>query len=398
MMGAIDAIARRQLLARWNEALQDTQLIIREGSETHTVGGRGGGEAVTMTVYRPRFYARTLSLGSLGLGEAYMDKDYEVEGGLHHLYMALARNRLGYKSRFDPIFALKYLLILTHNKLKGSAVAVRRHYDLGLDLYESFLDPSMSYTSGYATSNDDDLETLQATKFDRICRKLDLKPGETLLDLGCGFGSTLIYAAKHHGIRGIGISLSPTHADAARHYIAKEGLSDRIAIHTGDFRSLSGSYDKVSTIGMIEHVLPGDYDEMFHTIARYLRPGGLAIVNGIGNSGAKNRHDPFIQKYIFPATNQPLLSQIARGCERAGLAILDVENYIRSYFLTAYYWHRNFEANRHKLDPKIYDERFVRMWQVYFAWGLAASRYSDSSHYEVLVTNDMMRDHPPGRV
>jgi cyclopropane-fatty-acyl-phospholipid synthase len=400
-MAILDPLSRSLLLSRWDEAIGDARLLIHEGPDTHIVGCRDEGrdiETVEMTVRRARFYTRTMTSATLGLGEAYMDEDYDVEGGLDRLFNILLRNRLNYKKRTDPLFLLKYLLILATNKLGNQSGRIKAHYDLGIDLYESFLDPKMVYTSGYYLTPDDGIEAAETTKLDRICRKLDLSEGQELVDLGCGFGGLLIHAARNYGIRGIGITLSPTQAEWARKRVAENGLGDRIDIRVGDYGSLGGSVDKVVSTGMLEHLYEGEYQTFFNTVARYLRPGGLAVIEGLCNSGAINRHDPFIQKYIFPGSNQPLLSQIARGCERAGLVVLDVENYIRSYHLTVLAWHRAFEANRHRLDPKRYDKRFVRMWQVYFALALAGTRYSKAANFETLVTNDHMGAHRLGRV
>ncbi|HEY9855232.1 MAG TPA: class I SAM-dependent methyltransferase [Stenomitos sp.] len=396
------SMARKMLLSKWDQALKDTHLTIREGDQVHVVGCRdkdAAAQTLEMEVRQPRFYSRVLSFGSLGMGEAYMDEDFSVPvGEVYGLYTALGRNRLHFKSRLDPLFALRYLYILAANKLTAHQSRIKTHYDLGVDLYKSFLDPYMFYTSGYPLHPDDDLDTMVTTMLDRVCRKLELKPDETVVDLGCGFGSVLIYAAQHFGIRGVGVTISPTHAETAREQVAKAGLSDRIEIRCGDYKTVPGQFDKVVSTGMIEHLYQSEYNEYFRTIVRYLKPGGLAYVNGICNSAVKNRHDPFIQKYIFPGTNQALLSELSRSCERAGLAILDVENTIRPYYYTAKRWCEKFEANRHTLDPQRYDGRFMRMWQIYWAWGLAAARYSTGAHFELLLTNDTMRDHPLGRV
>lgn len=398
-MSMFDSASRRLLLSRWDEAIRDARLLIREGADTCVIGCRDEGsdvETVEMTVHNARFYSRTLASATLGLGEAYMDGDYEVEGGLHPLFLMLLRNGLNYKKRTDPIFLLKYLLILATNRFGNQSGRIKAHYDLGIDLYECFLDPKMVYTSGWYRTPDDDLETATTAKLDQVCRRLELSEGQELADLGCGFGSLLIHAAQNYGVRGIGITLSPTQAEWARKRVAQTQLNDRIEIRVGDYKSLDRTFDKVATTGMIEHIYEDEYPALFATIARYLRPGGLAVIEGLGNSGAVNRHDPFIQKYIFPGSNQALLSQIARGCERAGLVVLNVENYIRSYYLTVLAWHEKFEANRHQLDPKVYDATFIRMWQVYFALALAGTRYSKAANFETLVTNDHMRNHRLG--
>lgn len=401
-MPNINDIARGLLLSRWNNGLQDTRLIVREGPTQQVVGRADDGpgiDTVELNVRNPRFFARTLSLGSLGLGEAYMDEDFDVTGGVERLYLALARNRLNFKSRFDPVFALKYLIVLVGNWMAARTRRIDAHYSHGDELYDLFLgDPLLIYTSGYALTRDDDLNTMQRRKMDRICAKIELKAGESLLDIGCGWGGFLVYAARKHGIRGTGMNVSRDQVASGTRRIAQAGLSDRVELRFGDHRAAPGKYDKVTSIGMIEHLKESEYVEFAKVIAGYLKPGGLAVIHGIGNSAAVNRHDPFVQKYLFPGSNQPLLSQLVRACELAGLVVIDVENYIRSYYLTMLRWQENFIATRHKLDPVRYPPRFIRMWEIYIAWGLAAARYSTGANFEILVTNDPMRDHPLGRV
>jgi cyclopropane-fatty-acyl-phospholipid synthase len=375
--------------------------MMREGNACRTIGRRESGpgvDAIEINVRNPRFFTRTLSLGSLGLGESYMDEDYDVVGGLEPLYAALTRNNMDFKSRFDPVFALKYFFILASNRLAARASNIEAHYSLGDDLYELFLDPLLIYTSGYALSKDDDLVTLQRTKLDRICQKLRLEPGETVLDIGCGWGGFLIHAAREYGVRGIGLNINRDQVESGRRRVAQAGLADRIEIRLGDHLSAPGKYDKIATMGLIEHLRPGELTGLFRRIARDLKHSGLAVVHGIGNGDVVNRHDPFVQKYLFPDSNQPLLSQLTRAFELAGLAVLDLENYARSYYLTMRRWGENFAANRHRLDPVRYPPRFMRMWEIYIAWGLAIARYSRGGNFEILVTNDHMRDHPLGRV
>lgn len=201
-----------------------------------------------------------------------------------------------------------------------------------------------------------------------------------------------------YGIRGHGISNSRAQSDGARRRVAEAGLSDRVTIAYGDFSGASGQYDKVVSVGMMEHLRQREYPLALQVVARSLKYGGLALIHTCGCSVAKNQHDPFIQKYIFPGSNWPRLSQIVQNAERQELAVLDVENMGRHYLATLKHWQRNFEANRHKLDQRKYDERFVRMWQFYFAWGIAVATCSEGALFQVLMANDMGMKHPYQRV
>ncbi|MES2603997.1 MAG: class I SAM-dependent methyltransferase [Pseudomonadota bacterium] len=398
----VEIAARKMLLAHWERHVTDAALILHDKWGTTRVGApaeTNRGETVELEIRDPRFYTRTLTLGSLGMGESYMDKDFDVvSGGLDGLWTVLVRNKAKHKARTDPIFAAKYLGILLYNRLRSPAANAQAHYDLGDEVYESFLGSTMMYTCGYAYSADDDTDTLQYNKLDRICRKLQLKPGEKLLDLGCGYGGMLIYAAKHYGIVGTGVTNSNNHAATAMKRAVAAGVGDRVSITGSDFRDPQGEYDKIVSIGMMEHLRESDYSDCFETVARCLRPGGLALLHTACTNSPTNRHDPFIQKYIFPGSNWPSLIQMTTQMANHGFALLDVENMARHYVVTMRRWAENFYANCHTLDPKRYDERFIRMFKFYMGWGVGTASASDGGLYHFLLTNDHARANPLQRV
>jgi cyclopropane-fatty-acyl-phospholipid synthase len=384
------------LLKHWEQSIKDAAITVQDEFGTVRVGPSreaNPGEEITLVVKRPDFYTRAISLGSLGLGESYMDGEFDVtEGGLHGFWTVLVRNRAKQKSRLNPRFLLTYGHILLSNWLKPHAANIHTHYDaIGQDVFESFLGPTMAYTCGYATSPDDDLETMQLGKLDRICQKLELKPGERMVDLGSGWGSLLIHAAKHYGVHGYGITNSSAHAAVARSRAEAAGVGDRITIREGDFSTMTGDYDKLASVGMYEHLRPQVYPVFFDKIATLIKKGGLALLHAPCTNFAVNRHDPCIQKYIFPGSNWPTLIETTTHTARSGLAVLDVENLARHYALTVRHWSANFEANRHRLDPQCYDERFVRMMQFYFGWGVGTATASDGGLYQWVLTNDHAR-------
>ena len=241
------------------------------------------------------------------------------------------------------------------------------------------------------------LKSLQLNKMDRICRKLELAPGHRLLDIGCGFGGLLIFAARQYGATGVGVTLSIAHAEGARRRVAQAGFGDRIRIELGDYRDVTGEFDRIVSVGMLEHVPRRDYDAYFRAIGRRLTPVGLGLVHTIGCNARRNRHDAFIQKYVFPNSNQPRLSEIALGLERNGLAILDVENIAEHYVYTARHWLQRFNANRARLSDR-YDPSFLRMWEYYFHCAIAASLASDSAVYQTLFSADRIARPPLARV
>lgn len=360
--------------------------------------GTADGPVTTLRVHDARVFARVVGLGNLGLGEAFMDGDFTVEEGELYMFLtACLRSRIDERLRHDVRLGARALYHRARAVLDGTAASVRRHYDIGDDLFESFLDSSLTYSCGFARSPDDDLETLQRAKMDRICRKLRLEPGHSLLDIGCGYGGLLIYAAREHGARGTGITLSRAHAEGARRRVAEAGLSDRIRIELGDFRTVADRFDRVVSVGMMEHVPRRLYGAYFRTLARRLAPGGFGLVHTIGCNARRNRHDPFVQRYVFPGSNQPRLSEITSGLERAGLAILDVENIALHYAYTVRRWLERFRAHRPRLCAR-YDETFLRMWEYYFHCGIAAAYASDAAVYQTLFAADRGARPPLARV
>jgi cyclopropane-fatty-acyl-phospholipid synthase len=366
--------------------------------DTEISAGPPGGSDTVLRVHNPDFFARVVRYGNLGLGEAFMLGDFTVEEGeLHEFLTACLRSRIENRFRHDVRLVGRALYHRTRALIDGTAKSVRRHYDVGEDLFEAFLDESMSYSCGYARSPGDDLETLQRSKMDRICRKLRLREGDRLLDIGCGFGGLLIFAARQYGTRGMGVTLSRIHAESASRRVAEAGLTERIQIRLADFGEFRGHFERVVSVGMLEHVPRRRYGAYFRAIACSLVPDGLGLVHAIGCNAARNRHDPFIQRYVFPGSNQPRLSEIARGLERAGLAALDVENIAEHYAYTILGWLERFRANREHLARR-YDETFLRMWEYYLHCGIAAGFASDGAVYQTLFAADPSVRPPLARV
>jgi cyclopropane-fatty-acyl-phospholipid synthase len=391
-----------------DQHIADARIAMIVEGETVTVGATNGSAAqnangdanVTLRIHNRRFFNRVLAEGNLGMGESFMDRDFDVaDGTLHEFLIILLRNRIDRKIRQDFKTTVKILAVRAINALRGKRENVRRHYDeVGDDLFELMLDKTMSYTCGYAHSPDDSLDELQFNKLDRVCRKLRLKPGDHLLDLGCGYGNLLIHAARHYGITGVGITNGQQHCDRGNQNIAEAELSDKVRIEFMDFRRMSGQYTKIVSLGMLEHLPRSEYKTFFGNIARAMLPHGLGLIHTVGCNAAKNVHDPFIQKYIFPGTNQARLSEIANGLEQHGLAVLDVENITRHYTSTLQHWLERFQKTKGGLDPKRYDDTFMRMWEYYLNCGIAASQASDGALWHVLFTNDYALPFPLQRV
>ena len=389
----------RLLLTLLDDAIDDARVRFLVEDRAYVVGAEGYPCEVTLKVLAPRFFERVLASGNLGLGEAWMEHDYEVEEGtLQDFLSILVRNRLDHKIKARPLFALRILMTRWANTIRGKTHSVQRHYDIGVDLFEAFLDPTLTYSCGYVKDPDDSLEQLQFNKLDRLCQKLRLQESDHLLDIGCGYGGMLIHAARHYGVTGTGITISRHHHEHGNSLIEKAGLSDRVRIEFEDFTKLEGSYDKVVSVGMMEHVPPSEYGTYARRIKEVLKPHGMGLIHCIGANAPKNEHDPFIQKYIFPHSNQPRLSDIAGSLEKQGLAILDVENMVRHYGYTVRRWLQHFKANQGNLVPARHDDSLMRMWEYYLCCGIAGAFYSDAALYQVLFTKDYTAPMPLHRV
>ncbi len=389
------------LLEALDTSLKDALVRFQIGNQELSAGTLDGVPCseFRIRIHRRRFFGRVLCYGNLGLGESFMDGDFEMESGsLQDFLTVLLRNRIDERIRKTARLALKVGAIRLWNALRTRERNVQRHYDIGDDLFEAFLDPTLTYSCGYANAPDDSLENLQLNKLDRICRKLRLSRGARLLDIGCGFGGLLIFAAEHYGISGTGITISHAHCERGNAEIRRRGLSGVISLEFREYRQIRGRYHRIVSVGMLEHVPRSEYSTYFRKIADAMEPGGVGLVHAIGCTSSVNAHDPFIQKYVFPESNQPRLSEITKCMEQWDLAVLDVENIIRHYSHTLFRWLTRFQENRSALDINRYDAVFQRMWEYYLACCVAAARASDAAVYQVLFHNNRASEIPLKRV
>jgi cyclopropane-fatty-acyl-phospholipid synthase len=385
-----------------DRCVTDGALELVVDGETVRVGQRGVPPEAVVRVTDPRFLDQVLTYGNLALGEAYMRGDFSIDGDDVAAFVGvLLRNRLDseLRQRLGLPMALKMAAIRLANRGRGRFGNIHKHFDIGNDLYEAFLDSSLAYTCGYESGDGtSDLESLQTQKYQRISAKLKLAPGDRVADLGCGFGGLLIWAAQNHGITGKGLTISKKQAEKANQRIAELGLKDRIRVEYASYETLTGTYDKIVSVGMMEHLTDAEYGVCMRLIAERLTPQGRGLVHFIGHNGPKNHSDPFVQKHIFPGAQWPKLSVITDRLERSSLAILDVENLVRHYTLTLKAWLEKFRRAYPGLDHQRYDEPFRRMWEYYLGCAIAASLHSQVALYQVLFTKDYSAPIPYQRV
>ena len=334
---------------------------------------------VTVTLASPRVL-RLFLTGNMGkLGEAYVRGDVLVEGRLQDVLrvgMSLA-DRIGRSPVLRRIAGLAGKLPRRHNR-RFDADAVQYHYDVSNDFYALWLDRQMIYSCALFETGLEDLDTAQERKLDHICRKLRLAPGERLLDIGCGWGGLLCWAARHYGVHGVGVTLSRQQHEYATLRVEREGLAGQVEIRLQDYRELAGeaSFDKVVSVGMYEHVGLRNLPRYFATAARMLRPGGLFLNHGISAGDPDGQaHGPpggeFIDRFVFPGGELPHASRAFYEISRAGLEVVDFEDLRPHYPLTLLAWVRRLEAERDRAVAAAGIERF-RIWRIYMA-GMAVA-------------------------
>lgn len=338
-----------------------------------------GEEPYDIRVKDDRFYRRLIGDGSLGLGEAYVDGWWDalaVDETIRRILDAEVGRRV---TRTPRVILLAVLSRVLNLQDRSAQRQVRHHYERGLDLFRAMLDERMIYSCGY-WAHADTLEEAQEAKLDLICRKLGLRSGQTLLDIGCGWGGLARWAAERHGVRVVGVTLSPEQAVVARD--ACEGLP--VEIRVQDYREVDGRFDGVVSVGMFEHVGPKNYRAYMDTVDRCLAPGGISLLHTIAGNRATHHIDPWMHRYIFPGAGLPTLGQIADSC--AGrLVVEDMHNLGPDYDRTLMAWHRKFESAWDDLRDR-YDDRFGRLWRYYLLSCAGAFRARDLQVFQVVLT------------
>lgn len=395
----IGSSADETLFGVLDEALTDARVRFVLPDRTYDIGTGGDDLEFVVRVTDPGFARRVLTSGNLGLGETYMEGGWTMErGSLDRFIATLAVADVDQLIRRDPRLLARIAAMRVRHALLDSTKKVRPHYDVGADVYELFLDTTMGYSCGYQQSPDDSLQTLQENKYDRVCRKLQLREGERLLDIGCGWGGLINYAAQNYGVRAHGVSPAPNQVGKALARAKELGLESLVTAEVADFREITGTYDKISSVGMFEHLYPHEHAAYFSRINALLTPDGIGLLHFMGCTTDKNDPDPFIQTYIYPGSTHPQLSLALKGLEREKLAVLDVENIARHYHPTAEYWSERFQANKHRLDPGKYDARFVRMFEYLMAVYIAGCTALVSGVFQVLYTKNFRKNLPWHRV
>ena len=347
-----------------------------------SVSGRGPVVAAVRIRDVATFF-KLLLYPDLNFGEAYLDGTLEVEGNLVAMLEAQARTRLrssgkGVLSRL----AAAALHTTRSNTLAGSRANIHHHYDLGNDFYRLWLDEEMVYTCAYFAHKDMTLEAAQLAKLEHVCRKLRLRPGDRVVDAGCGWGALALHAAARYGVRVRAFSISREQIAYARERARVLGVEHSVEFIEDDYRNISGRFDAFVSIGMLEHVGRDHYRDFARVIDRGLADTGRGLVHSIGQNQPLP-FNPWIVKRIFPGACPPTLREMVEIFEPLRCSILDVENLRPHYALTIEHWLQRFEAQSDHIAA-MYDEPFVRAWRLYLCGSIAAFRAGTLQLFQVL--------------
>jgi cyclopropane-fatty-acyl-phospholipid synthase len=353
------------------------RLKLRNSTEA---GLDGDTPTVTLTVRDDRTLLGLMLNPELEFGEAYTDGRIKIEGDLAGFLEALFRRAsletLGSK------LASRWLDWVQRNTLRGSRANIHRHYDLNTEFYKLWLDSRMVYTCAYFANPSLTLEEAQIAKMDYVSRKLQLRPGESVVEAGCGWGSLALHMAREYGARVKGFNISKEQIAFARKEAGKAGLEKQVEFIEDDYRSVSGQYDAFVSVGMLEHVGKSHYSELAAVIGRSLKKSGRGLLHFIG----RNRPQPlnvWIRKRIFPGGYPPALREAIEFLEPLNVSVVDVENLREHYAWTLEHWLDRFEKSSRRV-AEMFDEEFVRLWRLYLAGSLAGFRSGSMQLFQLL--------------
>ncbi|MBU3161318.1 cyclopropane-fatty-acyl-phospholipid synthase family protein [Clostridium frigoris] len=327
---------------------------------------------------------------SITLGEAYMTKKLEIKGNVQFVIESIYNNKESFLNKSENY---QKLIKKFTSSIKRSKDNIQFHYDIGNDFYKLWLDDSMNYSCGYFKNDTDTLDEAQNNKINHILTKLDLKEGQTLLDIGCGWGELIIRAAKQYKVKAVGVTLSLEQLQKANERIKAEGLEDLVEVKLQDYREIKNmSFDRIVSIGMLEHVGLENLSEYFHIVNDLLKDKGLSLIHCITavNEGGNNT---WIDKYIFPGGHVPAIKTIISDIAELELELIDVESLRRHYGKTLEHWAENFE-NALPVIEKTKDEIFIRMWRLYLNSCAASFNCGNINVHQILFAKGVNNDLP----
>ena len=389
MRGSRAVFALRLLLRRF--VRRGHLGVIDHTGRRHNFGIAGTRPCATVRLHDPTLYRRLTVHPTLHVGRAYVDGSLSIEEGQLSDFLDLlllnehlgARGRTGdMKRRLDQAARLTAVVNLPGRSRRN----VHHHYDHPADFYRCFLDDDMQYSCAYFAAEGVSLEEAQEAKKRHIAAKLDIRPGQRVLDIGCGFGGMALFLARNYGVHVTGITLSTEQHKIARERAAKLGLTRLADFRLEDYRRTRGVFDRIVSVGMFEHVGRPHYRQFFSRINALLADDGVALIHSIGRYQSPSPINAWIRQNIFPGAYLPSLSQLTPLLEKEDLWLSDFENLRLHYAATLNEWSRRFRAHRervHALNTDVYDERFFRMWEFYLQSCESGFRYSGLTVFQL---------------
>lgn len=376
---AFERFLRQRLVAKMTD-LRHGRLVLRDALGTVTLGEPQGVDCdlqINIDVHDAGFYRAVAANGSVGAGESYMDALWRCDD-LVALIRLLVRNRAlldGMETGLARIggLAMRAWHALRRNTRTGSRRNIAAHYDLGNSFFQLFLSPDLMYSSGIWAGEEDSLDSASTRKLDRICRKLDLKPGDRVVEIGTGWGGFAVYAAQHYGCHVTTTTISREQHALAAQRVTDAGLGNKVTLLLEDYRDLTGTYDKLVSIEMIEAIGAQFLDTYFSKLDSLLKPDGLALIQAITIEDHRYeqalRSVDFIKRHVFPGSFIPSIAAMVSAKGRASdLALIQLEDFGLSYARTLEAWRTRFHTALPQVRALGYDERFIAMWEFYLAY------------------------------
>jgi len=374
------------------------QLTLQDLEGTYEFGDSNAETKITMKVLSPDFYNHVLSYGENGLAESYIEGLWTCDDLTLLLQIGIQNLSATEKMNSMQSKAISYLFKLDHQKNKNSRVGSRRnisaHYDLGNEFFKLFLDPTLTYSCGMFNTNTQNMKDASIRKIDVLCRKLDLKVTDHLIEIGSGWGAFCIHAAKEYGCKVTTTTISENQYNFVVRLVKENNLEDKITILKQDYRDLTGQYDKLVSVEMIEAVGHEFMGEYFEKCSSLLKPNGLMAIQAITiqdqNYHQARKNIDFIKRYVFPGSclpsNQIMLEHVQK---RTDLSLRDCQDIGQDYATTLKLWHQNFMKNVEKIKALGLNEDFIRLWKYYFSYCEAGFRERHSSAVQLLLSKPL---------
>ena len=367
-------------------------ILIDANGNQFIIGTPASEQPIKVKILDKKLHYKLLFHPDLYLGEAYTDGQLIIENGTLTDFLDLALMNIG-RSEFNIIsylinkFRGSYRYLTNFNFIKKSKMNVSHHYDISDDLYDLFLDPKRQYSCAYFKNDDDSLETAQNNKIQHIIKKLNIKPNQKILDIGCGWGSLAMDIAKSAQCEVTGITLSENQFNYCVKKAKELNLENQLTFKLMDYRELNEKFDRIVSVGMFEHVGRKFYNKFFKQIDNLLDKDGVSLIHTIGSVNPPRDPHPWITKYIFPGGYTPSLSEVTTPIEKAGLIVSDIEVLRLHYAHTLRHWKENCIKNKEKIIS-MFDEKFFRMWEFYLAGCEMAFKWGDQVVYQFQLTKN----------